>query len=60
MRKENVICAGCGNSHLWGKQTQCSDCDEKESREHRLDVITLNAVETLDDLKEWIKEHMIK
>ena len=62
-RKEKVICPRCGNDYLYARQKQCWGCDERderEKRESRYEVIMLNAVDDLDGLKQWIKEHLIK
>lgn len=63
MSRKSEICPSCGNGSIWGNDKQCSSCDEYDRREERLgqyDVSQLNDVETLDELKDWIKEHLIK
>jgi hypothetical protein len=52
----------CGTLIL-DRETQCCHCeqeDEQAAFEARTDVIMLTSVDTLDDLKNWIKEYLIK
>ena len=61
--KERIVCPKCHDDYLYARQTQCSACDDRDAqaeRESRADVIMLNAVDDLDGLKDWIKEHLIK
>lgn len=63
IRRAHQICPVCENSYLYGAQTQCSGCDDRErllELENRIEVMELNAVDDLDGLKQWIKEHLIK
>ena len=62
-RKNREICPSCGNVELWRNESQCSNCVEREARNEResqYDVVALNAVETLDEMKQWIKEFLVK
>ena len=54
-------CPRCGNFKSV-RAEQCTVCDERDERdalEDRLDVMLLNGVETLEELKAWIKEHLL-
>ena len=52
----------CGTLIL-DREPQCHYCDQEDERgafEARTDVIMMNSVDTLDNLKNWIKENLIK
>ena len=62
MSKNQKLC-GCGRSHIPNHVKQCYACDaddERTERESRYDVMMLNNVTNIEELKEWIKEHLIK
>ena len=58
MSRNQKLC-GCGRSHVYAGQDQCTACDADDYN-NRYDVKSLNSVETLEELKDWIKEHVIK
>lgn len=62
-RSKSRPCPNCDNYDIWGNDSQCYAChmaDERAELEKKFNVDALNDASTLEELKDWIKEHLIK
>lgn len=56
----------CGSEAIYHYPDECEPCHyervhaERTDFHSRLDVMQLDACDTLDELKDWIKEHLLK